>query len=584
MGVVKGGSFLITTVEPAEVFTPEDFNEEHRLVAETVADFTRNVVVPRAEELEEQKPGLMADLLRRAAQLGLLSADIPEEYGGQALDKISSLLITENLVAGGSFAVAHGAHTGIGTLPIVFFGTEEQKARYLPLLASGARLAAYALTEPGAGSDALAARTRAVLSPDGKHYLLNGTKQFITNGGIADLFITYAKVDGERFTAFIVDRDSEGVSTGVEEKKMGIKGSSTCSLILENARVPVENVLGEVGRGHVVAFNILNIGRLKLAAGCVGSCKLALQVSARYAMEREQFGRPIARFGLIQEKLARMAAGTYAAESMLYRTGGLINKTLAGAGPGGRDVASAIAEWAIECSINKVFASEALDFAADEAVQIFGGYGYIQEYPVERIYRDSRINRIFEGTNEINRLLIPGTLLRRAMKGELPLLAAAQRVGREVMEASMPATMPEETPLGAEELMVETAKKIFLLVGGLAAQKYLQSLENEQEILGILADQAIAIFAMESSVARALKALRRGDPGLKVELARAFVHEAFPRVELLAREALGAMFAGDELRTYLAVLRRLARINPIDLISLRRKVAEAVLAAGAYQV
>ncbi|KKM10895.1 acyl-CoA dehydrogenase [Clostridiales bacterium PH28_bin88] len=577
--------FLLEPVNPLEVFTPEDFTEEHRMIAATAADFAMGEVAPHMAELEEQKEGLAPELLRKAGELGLLSNDIPETYGGMELDKITSIVIAENLVAGGSFIISHGAHTGIGTLPIVFFGNDEQKARYLPALATGKKLAAYALTEPGSGSDALAAKTKAVLSEDGKYYILNGTKQFITNAGYADVFITYAKVDGDKFTAFIVDRDTEGFSIGPEEKKMGIKGSSTRSLIFENARVPVENVLFEIGKGHVVAFNILNIGRFKLAAGCLGTAKLALKHSARYALERQQFGLPIAKFGLIQEKLARINTATFVTESMVYRTGGLIDDMLAQVGHTGQETAKGIEEYAVECSINKVYGSETLDMAADEAVQIFGGYGYSQEYPVEQIYRDSRINRIFEGTNEINRLIIPGTLLRRAMKGQLPLLPAAQKLARDLL-TMMPAMGESDgAPLAEQQKVLENMKKVFLLVAGAAAQKYMEKLEREQEILGMLADMVIEVFAMESALARTLKAIQReGEEkaSLKVDMVRSYFNDTIPKMETWAREALAAMASGDELRTQLAALKKLARYTPVDGVAARRRIAAKVLEAEGY--
>lgn len=588
MSIIKGGSFIIETIAPDAVFTPEDFTDEHKLIAKTAADFAAKEVEPVLPDLEAQKANLMADLLKKAGEVGLLGIDIPEEYGGTGMDKASSMLVCENLARGGCFVVGHGAHTGIGTLPIVFFGSQQQKQKYLPALASGEKLAAYALTEPGSGSDALAAKTRAVLSEDGRHYILKGTKQFITNASFADVFITYAKVDGEKFTAFIVDRDTEGVSTGPEEHKMGIKGSSTRTLILEDVRVPVENVLGEVGRGHVVAFNILNIGRFKLAAGALGNCKLALELAVKYAKERRQFGQSIAGFGMIKEKLAEMAVQTYMVESVNYRTAGLIDEILASIGKDAPDAglktAQGIEEYAIECSINKVAGSEALDFVTDEAVQIFGGYGYIAEYPVERMYRDSRINRIFEGTNEINRLLIPGTLMRRAMKGEIPLLEAAQRLKTEVL-AAVRAVSGES--LEAELGLLEQAKKLFLLVAGSAAQKFAAKLINEQEILAKLADMMIDIFAMESVLLRAAKHCRRAGAekaAAQLDLARVFAHQAFDRIELNGRESLAAIEAGDMLRTQLSILKKLSRHEPANTIAIRRRIADRIIEAERYVV
>lgn len=581
----KGGAFLLETINPGDVFTPEDLTEEHRLIAQTVTDFVEKEVIPHDEEIEAQKEGLMRSLLEKAGELGLLSADIPEEYGGSDLGKIASMLITENIAAAGSFAVGHGDHTGIGSLPIVLFGNDEQKKRYLPGLATGKLIGAYALTEPGAGSDALAARTRAALSPDGKHYLLNGEKIFITNAGFADIFTTYAKVDGEKFTAFIVERNAPGFTLGAEEKKMGIKGSSTRSLIFEDTPVPVENVLGEIGRGHVIAFNILNIGRFKLGAACAGVAKKAINLALQYALQRQQFNTPIARFGLIQHKLAQMAAGAYAAESVMYRLAGVLEEALQDK-RAGREIAAAIEEYAIECSISKVLGSEVLDYIVDEMVQIYGGYGYIQEYPAERFYRDSRINRIFEGTNEINRLIIPATLVRKALKGQLPLISAAQALAKEILD--LRAALPEEDgkPLAAERTMLTQAKKLFLLIGGQAVEKYGEKLATQQEIIGYLADIAIQIYAMESAVLRALKAWEAAGEAAaaKLDLTRCYVHDSFPLFEKWARESLAFLFEGDLLSTQLAIARRLCKHQPIDLIGLRRQIAGRMREAEKYVV
>ncbi|MGB0090285.1 MAG: acyl-CoA dehydrogenase family protein [Planifilum fulgidum] len=584
----KGGGFLLERPAPEEIFTPEDINEEQKMIAKTTEDFVKEKVWPVLEEIENHNFDHTVRLLKQAGELGLLGADVPEEYGGFGLDKITSTLITEKMSLGRSFGLSHGAHVGIGSLPIVFFGNEEQKKKYLPALATGEKIAAYALTEPGSGSDALGAKTTAKLSEDGKYYLLTGEKQWITNSGFADVFIVYAKIDGEKFTAFIVERDFPGVSVGPEEKKMGIKGSSTRTLILDEARVPVENVLGEPGRGHVIAFNILNIGRFKLAAGCLGSAKRAIEISAKYAKERKQFKVPIAKFGLIREKLATMAAKTYALESMVYRTGGYFEENLSKVeGAQGADVAKAIAEYALECSINKVFGSEVLDYVVDEGVQIHGGYGFMQEYEIENMYRDSRINRIFEGTNEINRLLIPATLMRKAMKGELPLIQAAQELQEELM--TMMPMLPEEEPalLEEEANLIENAKKIFLMSAGLAVEKYQMELEKQQEILRDIADIAIEIYAMESAWLRAKKALdKEGEEKarLKADLTRAYVYEAFPRVEQRARHILSAMEEGDVLRTQLSVLKKLTRYTPINEVSLKRSIAKQVLEADGYVV
>ncbi len=584
----KGGGFLLERPAPEEIFTPEDINEEQKMIAKTTEDFVKEQVWPVLEEIENHNFAHTVRLLKQAGELGLLGADVPEEYGGFGLDKITSTLITEKISLGRSFGLSHGAHVGIGSLPIVLFGNEEQKKKYLPALATGEKIAAYALTEPGSGSDALGAKTTAKLSEDGKYYLLTGEKQWITNSGFADVFIVYAKIDGEKFTAFIVERDFPGVSVGPEEKKMGIKGSSTRTLILDEARVPVENLLGEPGRGHVIAFNILNIGRFKLAAGCLGSAKRAIEISAKYAQERKQFKVPIAKFGLIREKLATMAAKTYALESMVYRTGGYFEENLSQVeGAQGADVAKAIAEYALECSINKVFGSEVLDYVVDEGVQIHGGYGFMQEYEIENMYRDSRINRIFEGTNEINRLLIPATLMRKAMKGELPLIQAAQELQEELL--TMMPTLPEEEPALLEEEadLIENAKKIFLMSAGLAVEKYQMELEKQQEILRDIADIAIEVYAMESAWLRAKKALdKEGEEKakLKADLTRAYVYEAFPRIEQRARHILSAMEEGDVLRTQLSVLRKLTRYTPINEVDLNRSIAKQVLEADGYVV
>jgi len=583
--VIKGGSFLIQETDPAQVFTPEDFTDEQRMIYGTAFDFVKEKVEPRLPEIEANLPGPTPALMKEAGELGLLSVDVPEKYGGMGLDKVTSTLVAEAMAGGCSFIVSFSAHTGIGTLPIVYFGNPEQKAKYLPGLASGELLAAYALTEPGSGSDALSAKTKAVLSDCGKYYILNGTKQFITNAGFADVFIVYAKVDGEKFTAFIVDRDTEGLSLGPEEHKMGIKGSSTRSVILENAKVPVENVLGEVGRGHVVAFNILNVGRHKLAGGCVGSIKGVLQYAVRYAQERYQFGVPIASFGLIQEKLARMATLGYVTESMAYRSAGLMDEALVGVDDD-REKVNRIEEYAVECSINKVFSSEALDYAVDEGVQIYGGYGYSQEYPVERFYRDSRINRIFEGTNEVNRLLIPGTLFRRAMKGHLPLVQAAQQVAKDLLN-TMPSFSTDTALFGEQVKALEGAKKATLMVAGIAAQKYMEKLERQQEILGLLADMVIQVYAMESALLRAKKAVSavgEAKAAAKVDMVLAYFNDAIPLVEGAGREALAAMAEGDELRTNLAALKRLIRYNPVNGVDIRRRIAARVLEAGGYVV
>jgi Acyl-CoA dehydrogenases len=583
---VKGASFLIEDVDPQAVFTPEDFTEEQRMIASTTEEFVENEVLPVLARIEQDHDfDTSVALMRKAGELGLLGGDVPEAYGGLGLNKISTTVITEKFARAGSFSLTYGAHVGIGSLPIVFFGTEAQKRKYLPDLAAGKKIAAYALTEPGSGSDALGAKTTATLSADGKYYILNGEKQWITNAGIADVFIVYAKVDGDKFSAFIVEREFPGVSTGPEEKKMGIEGSSTRTLLLQDVRVPVENLLGEVGRGHVIAFNILNIGRWKLAAGCVGSAKRAVELSVQYAKQRKQFGRPIASFPLIQQKLADMAICTYVMESMVYRTAGLFDGAL-GALPAdadGQTAAKAIADYAVECSVNKVFATEGLDFIVDEGVQIHGGYGYMREYEIENLYRGSRINRIFEGTNEINRLLIPDMLVKKALRGELALLPAAQALQQELL-ALVP-TEPGDAPLERETDLVRRAKKLFLYLAGLAVQKHQQALEREQELLAAVADCVIEVFAMESALLRAQKAIARDGlekAARKVAYTQAYVQDAFDKLERIGRIALAALEEGDALRTQLAVLRKLVRRTPLNAVALKRQIAAHVLEAERY--
>ncbi|EIT87143.1 butyryl-CoA dehydrogenase [Fictibacillus macauensis ZFHKF-1] len=585
--VFKGGSFLIEDIEAADMFTPEDFTEEHLMIAKTTEDYVLKEVVPQLDKLEDHQFDVSVDLLKKAGDLGLLGVDVPEEYGGLGLDKISSSLITEKFARARGFSISHGAHVGIGSLPIVLFGNEDQKQRYLPDLASGARLAAYALTEPGSGSDALGAKTTAKLNAEGTHYVLNGEKQWITNSAFADVFVVYAKVDGEHFSAFIVERNYKGVSTGPEEKKMGIKSSSTRTLILEDVHVPKENLLGEIGRGHVIAFNILNIGRYKLAIGCMGGAKRSIEVSAKYANERQQFKKSIGSFPLIQEKLANMASQTYAAESSVYRTAGLFESRLGQLSEeeqkDGLQIGKSIAEYAIECSLNKFFASEVLAYVADEAVQIHGGYGFMSEYEVEGAYRDARIHRIFEGTNEINRLLVPGTLVRKAMKGELPLVEKATALQNELM-MMMPQEIGTEA-LDQEKYLVSMAKKVILMVAGLVVQKYGQKLENEQEVLANLADMISELYAMESTVLRTEKAFNRTGAERhtqKLLMTEVFCQEAFNRIEAHAKESIIAVEEGDTLRMMLSALRKLTRHTPINVIKKKREIATVVLEEERY--
>lgn len=587
--IVKGGSFLIEDLSYEDILTPEDFTEEHLMIAKTAEDFVEKEVQPVLERLEQHEFDITVDLLKQAGELGLLAVDVPEEYEGLGLDKITSSLVTEKMSGGGGFALSHGAHVGIGSLPIVLFGNEDQKKRYLPALASGEKLAAYALTEPGSGSDALGARTTAKLNAEGTHYILNGEKQWITNAGFADVFVVYAKIDGEKFTAFIVERDFPGVSTGAEEKKMGIKSSSTRTLILEDVPVPVENLLGEIGRGHVIAFNILNIGRYKLAVGSVGGSKKALEMTIQYANGRQQFKTAISQFNLTKEKFGTLASEIYAAESSVYRTVGLYEdnqgRLSTEEAKDIKKVANSIAEYAIECSLNKFFASEVLAHVVDEGVQIHGGYGFMQEYPIERAYRDARIQRIFEGTNEINRLLVPGTLVKKALKGDLPLFQKALALQEEIMML-----MPEEPgdePLAQEKYLVKNAKKIALLAAGLAAQKYGKALETEQEVLANIADIISDVYAMESVVLRTEKAMAKdGADKSKQKLlyTQIFCQEAFNHIEAVAKETLVAVEQGDTLRMMLSTLRKLTRHTPINVIAKKREAADVLIAAERFVV
>ena len=587
--MIKGGSFLVEDVALDRVFTPEDFTDEHKMIAKTTEDFVAQEVVPVIEKLENHEFEHSVRLLKSAGDIGLLGADVPEEYGGLALDKVSSALIAEKMSRAGGFSITHGAHVGIGSLPIVLFGNEDQKQKYLPKLATGELIAAYALTEPGSGSDALGAKTTAKLNAEGTHYVLNGEKQWITNAGFADVFVVYAKIDGDKFSAFIVEREFSGVSVGAEEKKMGIKSSSTRTLILQDAQVPADNLLGEIGRGHVIAFNILNIGRYKLGVGTVGASKRAFELAVAYTNQRQQFKTPISSFNLTKEKLATMASRLYASESLIYRTVGYFEDRMsqlsADEQKDGKAIAASIAEYAIECSINKVFGTEVLDYIADEAVQLHGGYGFMQEYEVERIYRDSRINRIFEGTNEINRLLVPGTFLRKAMKGELPLLQKAQALQEELL-MMMPEEI-EDAPLAQEKVLVQNAKKIGLLAAGLAAQRYGTKLESEQEVLVNIADIVNNIFAMESAVLRTEKAIQKvgaEKANQKLLYTQIFCQEAFECIEKDAKETLIAAVEGDNLRMMLSALRKLTRSTPYNVIAKKREASVKLIDAEKYIV
>ncbi len=585
----RGGAFLISETAPDEIFTPADLNDDQRLIGRTAEEFIVNEVVPQIPELEKHKEGphrenLMRDLVKKAGEIGLLGAGIPEEYGGSALDKVSAAVLSEKMGIYASFGVAFGAQTGIGTIPIVYFGTEEQKKKFLPRMATGELLACYALSEPQAGSDALAARTRAVLSPEGKSWVLTGQKMWITSGSYSDVYTVFAKVDGEKFSAFIVERGTPGFSTGAEENKMGIRGSSTVPLFFENATIPKENLLYEIGRGHIVAFNTLNAGRFSLGGSCSGSCKQVIAIASKYSKERTAFGKQIAEFGLIKAKLGEMAIREYALESMIYRTAGALEAAMSA--PGEDKIKQAmrvLEEYAIESSIAKVMGSETLDYCVDEGVQIFGGYGFHEDYPVARMYRDSRINRIFEGTNEINRLVIIQMLMKRATAGTLPLIPAALKLREELLAGPS----FDEAPRGAfaeEERSLAQAKKIFLLAAGTAVEKFRDQLANQQEIVAALANIVMNVYAMESALRRAQKATRTRSAvaATMADATRAFVYNAMDAIEKDARTALAATEAGDDLVTLLAALRRFAKHAPLDVIALRRRVADAVLAQNRY--
>jgi alkylation response protein AidB-like acyl-CoA dehydrogenase len=573
----KGGAFLLEDVLPNDMFTAEDLSEEHLAVARTVEDFWKNEVEPNLEAIRRQDSGVAMSVLRKMAELGLTAVPIPERFGGMEMDLPSVMAVGERIGRDGSFAGWYSAHTGIGTLPLLWFGNEAQKQKYLPKLAKVELLAAYALTEPLAGSDAMAVRTRADLAPDGKHYLLNGQKMWITNGGAADLFTVFAKVGGEKFTAFLVERSFPGVSSGAEEHKMGIKGSSTTAVFFDNVPVPVENVLGEIGRGHIIAFNILNIGRLKLGPGTLGSAKNVLAISAKYAKQRKAFGSTIAEFGAIQHKLAEMAIRIYATESMVWRVVGLIEARLQAAHEqtdGAQAELKAVEEYAAECSIIKVYASEMLGYVADEGVQIHGGYGYHQDYAVERYYRDARINRIFEGTSEINRLIISSMLLKRAGLGQIPLLSRAEAVPKEVPE------QPGSSELDPESKLVRNAKKIALLTIGIASRKHGTALGKEQEVLMSISDVIMQVFAMESSLLRHRK-LAAG-PANAGEICAVFLRDAMDQLAIASRNVIGACSEGSLLRDNTATLRNLASYEPVNAIAARRNIARRVLDAERY--
>jgi alkylation response protein AidB-like acyl-CoA dehydrogenase len=588
--IIPGGSFLISSPTPADCFFPEDFTEEHRQIAQTTAEFALNEIVPVSDEIEAKDFTVTRRLIKQASDLGLTAVDIPEEYGGLEMDKVASAIIADNIAKQGSFSVAFSAHVGIGTLPIVWYGTPEQKKKYLPKLASGEFIGAYALSESTSGSDAVNARTRAVLSEDGQSYTLNGEKMWITNAGFADLFTIFAKGEvkegkdagKERLTAFLVEKGTPGFTIGKEEHKLGIRGSSTCPLILADCKIPASNLLGEVGKGHHIAFNILNVGRYKLGNAAVGASRMCLANGIRYAKDRKAFGKSISDFGLIQEKLADCAVGTFVGEALTYRTVGMIDSALAGVDK--HDTAAiqkAIESYAVECSIVKVWDSEMLDRVVDDVLQIYAGYGYVEEYPAERAYRDSRINRIFEGTNEINRLIITGWLMKSAMSGKLALMPAIKQLMDEVMAGPVEKE-DREGPLAEEYALLASAKKLCLFTAGAATQKYMQQLADQQEVMGAIADMIIEVFAMESAILRADKLSAKGTAEIPVAMARIYATVAMEKIELAARRVIATVAEGDMLRTQLAILRRLAKHDPADTIALRRQVAQHVIRAGKY--
>jgi alkylation response protein AidB-like acyl-CoA dehydrogenase len=592
-----GGSFLLESRTPEEAFTPEDLNQEQRQIAETASRFARERILPAVAQIEAKAPGIMRELMRDAADLGFTSVDVPEEYGGLGLDKVTSALVADQMSIVASVSTALGAHTGIGTLPLVWYGTEEQKQKYLPKLVSMEWVAAYALSEATSGSDAMNIRARAVLSEDGRHYVLNGEKMWITNAGIADLFTVFAKIveqksGEEKFSAFLVERSTQGLSIGKEEHKLGIRGSSTCALVFSDCRIPAANLLGEAGKGHHIAFNILNIGRFKLGVACLGGARHAIELAITYSKERKAFGKPIAEFGLIQRKIAASIIQLYVTESMAYRTAGMIDAALNALHESGanspREIQKRIEEYAVECSILKVFGSEMLDFVSDELVQIMAGYGYVEDYPAERIYRDSRINRIFEGTNEINRLIITGWLMKRALGGQLPLMPAIKQLMDEITQPPGFAEEDSEGSLARETKVLTNLRKVFLLAAGAASQRYMTALQDQQEVMADLADCVMAIFALESALLRARKLAGSGSASgsatVAAAMTSAFADEALGTVEQAARRVLSACAEGDALSIQLTVLRRFCRIMPADSVGLQRTIARHFLALGKYRL
>jgi alkylation response protein AidB-like acyl-CoA dehydrogenase len=579
---IKGGSFLIEQRDAAEVFTPEDLSDEQRMIGDTTREFIDNEVLPQVDAMEKHAWEISRELIGKAGELGLLGATIPEEYGGLELDQTTGVIVAEMMGRGSGFGVTFGAQTSIGLLPILYFGSEELKNKWIPPIVAGEKITAYCLSEAGSGSDALGAKCNAKLSEDGTEWILNGEKMWITNGSFADLYIIFAKVDGEKkkFSAFVVER-SENCRPGAEEHKMGIKSSSTTPIILSDARIPVGNLIGEVGDGAKIAFNILNVGRFKLGASVIGGCKLAIHDSVRYANERQQFNVPISSFGAMKHKIAEMAIRTWVGESMTYRTVGMID-ALIGTGTDNETKLRSIEEYAVESSINKVFCSEVLDYVVDEMVQIYGGAGYTADYPAERAYRDARINRIFEGTNEINRLLIPGMLLKRAMKGEIGLIPAAKGLMDEILNPQM-SFDEDDSPLATELKLAQNAKKAALMVVGTAAQKYMMELEKQQELLMYAADIIIEAYAMETAVLRAQKLQNSPNASRYADMAQVYCNDAIQRVEAKAKNAIAAMTEGDEMRMLLVALKRFTKNNsPVNTVAARQRIADVFIAANTY--
>ncbi len=580
---IKGGAFLIENRSAAEMFTPEDFTEEHKMIGETIREFVDNEVRPQIEAMEQHDWATARRLVREAGELGLLGANIPEEYGGAALDQVSGVIIAEAVGRGGGFGTTFGAQTSIGLLPILYFGSEELKKTWIPRIVSGEVVTAYCLSEAGSGSDALGAKCNAKLSEDGTEYILNGEKMWISNGGFADVFIVFAKVDGEKkqFSAFLVEK-SENCRPGAEEHKMGIKSSSTTPLILSDARIPVTNLIGEVGDGAKIAFNILNVGRFKLGASVTGGAKLAVHDAIRYANERHQFNKPISSFGAMKHKIAEMAIRVWVAESITYRTVGMIDALIGEDGGDKEKKLRSIEEYAVESSINKVACSEALDYVVDEMVQIYGGAGYSADYPAEKAYRDSRINRIFEGTNEINRMLIPGMLMKRAIKGQLGIIPAAKALQEEILNPQM-SFDEDEGVLVTERKLAQNAKKVALMILGYAAQKYMMTLSEQQEVLMNAADIIIDAYQMETAILRAQKLAEKGDATNQIDMASVFCNDAIQRVEAKAKNTLAAITEGDEMKTMLVALKRFTKNNsPVNTIAARQRIADTLIAANTY--